>query len=335
MIKEAIKKLVEKKLCDFKTLKQTFLEIFENKASDFEISAFLVALRMKEESAQDIYAAASVIRKKAVKIKVKGDILDTCGTGGSGIGKFNISTTVAFIAAAAGFKVAKHGNRSITSSCGSADLLESLGINIFAPSQLMQESLEKIGIAFLFAPLYHPAFKNVAHIRKGLGIKTIFNIVGPLCNPAQATHQLLGVSHPDLLYKTSYALKKLGIKKAAVVYSPDLKDEVSLKEPTEVIFVDKKGMKKRKILPSQFGLKKYSAKRLKVKDKDESVKIFLSIIEGKDSPYYEAVLANASLCFYLLGKVRSLKEGVRLADSLIKEGKVKKKFLEFRDFLKR
>lgn len=334
MIKEAISKLVEGKNLDFTTTRKVFLEILEKKVEDFEIAAFLVALKMKGETDTEISAAASVIREKAKKIYIKEEVMDTCGTGGSGLNKFNISTTVAFVVASSGLiKVAKHGNRGISSKCGSADLLERLGININVSPKVTQKLLRKVGVAFLFAPLYHPAFKNVASVRRGLKIKTIFNILGPLCNPAGASYQILGVSHPDLVLKVAKTLRRLKAKKACVFYSEDLRDEVGLSKPTYAIFLENRKLKERIINPKEFGLRRYLPSQLKVKNAGESARIFLEIIEGKRSPYYDVVLANSSLSFYLLGKVNNLKEGVAFSEKLIREGRTKEKFLKFKRFL--
>ncbi len=344
MIREALLELLEGKDLDSNTTRKIFTEILEGRISCCETAAFLVALRIKGETYKEISAAASVIREKAIRINPKQTflgiereepILDTCGTGGSGIGKFNISTAVAFVVASAGIKVAKHGNRSVSSSCGSADVLEALGIDIEVSPKIMEGALKTVGIGFLFAPLYHPAFKNVAEVRKRLRIRTIFNILGPLCNPAGASHQLLGVFDESLLDKITKALRELGTRRAFVVYSKDLKDEVSISSSTKVKFLDGKKIISMVIRPSDFGLKKARIKDLQVKDAKESAKIIKDILNGKKGPARDVVLANSSCCFYILKKVNNLKEGVRLAESLIDEGKVKQKFLDFKNFLEK
>jgi anthranilate phosphoribosyltransferase len=203
MIQEAIRKLSQGQNLSVVEAEEAFTDIFEKRATTSQISAFLVALAIKEETEEEIYAAAKVIRERALKIKVRDDflgieasgepIIDTCGTGGSGLNKFNISTATAIVVASAGIKVAKHGNRAMSSRGGSADVLEAMGIKIDAPVSVMERAIKEVGIGFLFAPLYHPALKEVAQIRRELGIRTIFNILGPLCNPASLTHQVLGV----------------------------------------------------------------------------------------------------------------------------------------------
>jgi anthranilate phosphoribosyltransferase len=343
MIREAISKLVDKENLSFTEAKGVFEEIFERKAVPSQIASFLVALKMKGEVEDEIYAAARVVRERANSLKVRDNfcgienkdepIVDTCGTGGSGINKFNISTCVAFVVSAAGIKVAKHGNKAMSSSCGSADVLEELGIKINASPSLMEKAIKEIGIGFLYAPMYHPALGEVAKVRREIGVRTIFNILGPLCSPASATHQLLGVYSKDLIYVISRVLKKLGVKRAFVVHSKDLKDEISLGAPTFVSFLNRRRIENFRLFPSDFGLKRVPIKELQAKNSKESAKIIKDILEGKKGATRNIVLANASCCFYILGKVKNLREGVELSSRLIDEGKVRRKFLEFKNFL--
>ncbi|MCM8823716.1 MAG: anthranilate phosphoribosyltransferase, partial [Candidatus Omnitrophica bacterium] len=262
-------------------------------------------------------------------------VVDTCGTGGSGVEKFNISTAVAFVVSSANIRVVKHGNRAISSSSGSADVLEALGIDINASKEVMKEAIKKLGIGFLYAPLYHEAFKSVASIRKEIGIRTIFNILGPLCNPALPDYQLLGVSGRDLVYKMVRVLKRLDLKRAFVVFGDKVKDEVSIMGRTEVAFLDKRKINKFNIFPSHFGLKRCKLKDIEAKTVQDSAKIIMDIFNSKRGPCRDIVLANASCCFYLLGKVGNFKEGVELASQLIDSGKVKDKYIKFRDFLEK
>lgn len=343
MIQEAIRKLSKDQNLSVTEAEQTFIEIFEKKATPAQIAAFLVGLAIKKETEEEIYAAAKVIRGRALKIKVRDDflgievqeepIIDTCGTGGSGLNKFNISTATAFVVASTGIKVAKHGNRAMSSRGGSADVLEALGIKIEAPVTVMERAIKEVGIGFLFAPLYHPALKEVAQIRRELGIRTIFNILGPLCNPASLTHQLLGVYSEELLRPMANVLRRLGLKKACVVHSKDLKDEASLSSSTEVLFVDGTKIEKLLLTPSLFGLKRVKLNDLLVQNTSESSAMILNILKGKKGAPRDVVLANASLCLYIIGKVKNLKEGVRFAAQLIDEGKAEKKFLDFKEFV--
>lgn len=342
MIKEAIAKLIEKQDLSFKETAEVFLEILEGKATPSQLGAFLVAFRLKGETDKEISAAATVVREKAYKLKVRDDflgierkepVLDTCGTGGSGVNKFNISTAVAFVVSAAGVKVAKHGNKAMSSNCGSADVLECMGININTPPRVMEEAIKKVGIGFLYAPLYHPAFKVVSPVRKEIGIRTVFNILGPLCNPALADHQLLGVFSPEWTLKLARALKNLGIKRAFVVYGQDLKDEVSLTGQTYVRFLDNKKIREFRLTPRSFGLKRCKLKDLEVKNVQDSAKVIWDVFNGRTGVHLDIILANASTCFYILKKVRDFKSGVHLAQQLISKGKVKEKFIEFKRFL--
>ncbi|UCD15727.1 MAG: anthranilate phosphoribosyltransferase [Candidatus Omnitrophota bacterium] len=345
MIIEAICRLTNRADLTFSETKAVFEEIFGHKATPSQIAAFLVALKMKGEKEEEIFAAATVVRQHAKKLKGRQDfmgiedsrepIFDTCGTGGSGINKFNISTAVAFVVSAAGIKVAKHGNRAMSSSCGSADVLEALGIRIDSATSVMEEALKVVGISFLYAPLYHPALAEVAKVRREMATRTIFNILGPLCNPALANYQLLGVYKRELLTVISRVLKKLGVRKAFVVHGKDLKDEVSLTGPTYVAFLNNKRIEKFVVRPSDFGLKKISLGDLEVKDANMSAKVIKDILDGKKGAPRDIVLANASCCFYILGKAKNFKQGVKLAARLVDEGKAADKLLEFRKFLSR
>ncbi|MBU1122729.1 MAG: anthranilate phosphoribosyltransferase [Candidatus Omnitrophota bacterium] len=344
MIKEAICKLTQRDDLSFKETKVVFEEIFGHKTTPSQIAAFLVALKMKGETEEEIFAAASVVRQYAKKVKVRQDfmgiedvgepIFDTCGTGGSGTNKFNISTAVAFIVAAAGITMAKHGNRAMSSSCGSADVLETLGIKIDASPSFMEEALKNVGVSFLYAPLYHPALGEVAAVRSQIAVRTIFNILGPLCNPASANYQLLGVYKSELVTVISRVLRKLGVKRAFVVYGKDLKDEVSLTGPTRVAFVNNKKIVNFTLNPSDFGLKKITLASIKVKNAKASAKVIKEVLDGKKGSGRDIVLANASCCFYILGRVNDFKAGVKLAAQLIDTGEAKSKLTEFKKFLR-
>ncbi len=343
MNKQILKKLTEKINLTFKESQNIFEEVFKGSLSQSQIATLLVSLKMKGETEDEIAAAASIVRKYSKKIKVRPDvfggpgsfraIIDTCGTGGSGLNKFNISTATAFVVSASGAKVAKHGNKAMSSNCGSADVLEALGINIQAPFFVMQRAIDEVGIGFLYAPLYHPALKNIAAIRKEMGIRTIFNILGPLCNPAFANYQLLGVYKSELVLPLARVLRKLNTQKALVVYGCDVGDEISLTGPTKGAYLRGGKVSSIRINPSDFGLKKISIKDILVKDAKSSAKVINNIIKGKEGAPRDIVLANASACLHLLGKVKNFKEGVKLAASLIDEGKVYDKFKQFKEFL--
>ena len=343
MIREAINKFTKCEDISFTQMKEAFEEMFNSEVTATQIASFLTSLKMKGESEEEISAAAFVVRDKAKKINVREaflgirdgsePIMDTCGTGGSGVNKFNISTVAAFIVSAAGVKLAKHGNRAMSSNCGSADVLEALGVNIEVPASVMEEAIKKVGIGFLYAPLYHPALGRIAKIRKEMGIRTIFNILGPLCNPALANHQLLGVYKSSLVLPLARALRRLGVKKAFVVHGKDVCDEVSLTGTTKVAFLNNKKISVLTLNPSSFGLKKIKLKDLLVKDVKSSAKVIKEIFDGKKGATRDIVLANTSACFYILGKVGNFKQGVKMAAELIDTKRAKHKLLELKKFL--
>jgi len=324
-------------------MKEAFEEIFDSDATPAQIASFLTSLKMKGESEEEISAAATVVREKAKKINVREGflgikdkdepIMDTCGTGGSGLNKFNVSTATAFIVSAAGIKLAKHGNRAMSSSCGSADVLEALGINIGVSASVTEEAIKKIGIGFLYAPLYHPALGKVAKIRKEMGIRTIFNILGPLCNPALANYQLLGVYDSGLILPLARVLRRLGVKRAFVVCGKDVCDEISLTGTTAAAFLNNKKISTLTLNPSSFGLKRIKLKDILVKDAKVSAKVIKDILAGKPGAPRDIVLANTSACFYILGKVNNFKQGVKMAAELIDTKKAKRKLSEFKQFL--
>ncbi len=343
MIREAIDKFTKGKDISFIQMKEAFEEIFDSDVTPAQIASFLTSLKMKGESAEEILAAATVVREKAKKVNVREGflgikdknepIMDTCGTGGSGLNKFNVSTATAFIVSAAGIKLAKHGNRAMSSSCGSADVLEALGINIGVSAETMEESIKRVGIGFLYAPLYHPALGKVAKIRKEMGIRTIFNILGPLCNPALANYQLLGVYDSSLTLPLARVLKRLGTKRAFVVYGKDVCDEVSLTGSTKVAFLNNKKITALTLNPSSFGLKRIKLKDILAKDAKVSAEVIKNILAGKPGAPRDIVLANTSACFYILGKVNNFKQGVKMAAELIDTKRAKRKLSEFKQFL--
>jgi len=315
--------------------KITFKKLVDGELLPIEAAAFLVALKMKKENAQEIGEAARYLREKAVPVIVQQRemILDTCGTGGAGFNKLNISTAVFFIAAAAGIPVAKHGNRAASGRCGSADVLEAMGIKIDTPPEKMKEVFEKMRMAFLFAPLYHPALKNLAPVRKELGIRTIFNLLGPLCNPYFPTHQVMGVSSKELSLPMAKALSMVRLKRGFVVHCGGL-DEASLHDQTELIEIkNSKVLGRRRVSPEDFGLKKVSLRKLEVKNTPaENAGHIQAILDGKEKgPQRDMVLMNAALAVYCTGRSKSFREAAQYAASLIDEGKVTKKIQEFKE----
>jgi len=289
-----------------------------------EAAAFLIALRMKGESANEIAAAAKVLREHMVRIQSKHtSVLDTCGTGGDGAGTFNISTAAALVAAACGIPVVKHGNRSVSSRCGSADVLATLGVTIDCPPPTAQRCLDECGLAFCFAPLFHPALKNVSQLRRRLGIPTIFNSLGPLANPAGAQHQLLGVGRRELLDLMAEALAVLGTRHSLVVWSEDGLDEASLSAVTHVRRVRNHEVSAETWTAQDFGLERCDLNDLKAEDAQQSAAIIAAVLDGQDGPARRIVLANAAAALVAVERVTSLQEGVACAAQAIATGRAK------------
>ena len=320
MIKEAIQRLVEGQPLTENEAEQVMARIMDGEATPAQLGAFLVALRMKGESPEEILGMVRAMRAKAVLMEAGGDLLDTCGTGGDGSGTYNISTASALVAAAAGLKVAKHGNRSATSRCGSADVLEALGARLAVSPEQARQCLDKVGFAFLFAPGYHPAMRHAAGPRGEIGVRTVFNILGPLANPAGATRQLLGVADGEMAPKMAIILQKLGAKHALIVHGEDGLDEISLGGQTRVQEVRDGSIRSYTISPEDLGLSRAGVKELAGGDKEENARIILALFDGRAGPRRNALLANAGAALYAGDKVKSLKDGVALAAITIDKG---------------
>jgi anthranilate phosphoribosyltransferase len=310
-------------------------EMMQGKCGEAETAAFLVGLRMKGETCQEIAAAARVLRRHMIRWDPGGAVLDTCGTGGDGSGTFNISTAAALVVAGAGVKVVKHGNRSMSSKSGSADVLAALGVTSDGSPDLARRQLENAGFAFCFAPHFHPALRHTAQVRRKLGIPTIFNCLGPLANPAGATHQLLGVSRPELGETMAGALAQLGDVRALVVCGKDGLDEVSLSGPTLVREVRGGEVREFEWTRATFGLEGATVKELAASDAKESAAIIERLLEGQDGPAARMTLANAAAALLLAGKAGTPLEGVALARDAISSGKARKVLERLRELAKR
>ncbi|HSQ56096.1 MAG TPA: anthranilate phosphoribosyltransferase [Gemmata sp.] len=287
-------------------------------------AAFLTALRIKGETAQEIAAAALVLREQMVRlVPVSGPVLDTCGTGGDDSGTFNISTAAALVACAAGVPVVKHGNRAVTSRSGSADVLTELGVPIDSGPEWSQKCLDRIGFAFCFAPQFHRGMAHVAELRRKLGVRTIFNLLGPLGNPASAPYQLLGVGKRELLDPLAGAIAELGTRQAVVIHSFDGLDEVSLAAPTMVRVVRGGEYESREWNPEEFGLAPVSLLSIKASSSTESAAIIRGVLDNKDGPARRITLANAAAALWAAESVKSLKEGVEKAEAALKSGKAR------------
>lgn len=329
MIKEAIIKLSQKEDLTYQEAKEVMDEIMDGKCSDVQKSAYLTALAMKGETIDEITASAAGMRDHCIKLLNEQDVLEIVGTGGDKSNSFNISTTAALVISAGGVQVAKHGNRAASSKSGTADCLEALGVNISATPEKSAELLSSIQICFLFAQNYHLAMKYVAPIRRELGIRTVFNIIGPLTNPAGAKMEVMGVYDESLVEPLAKVLMNLGVKRAMVVYGQDKLDEISLSAPTSVCEVIDGKLKSYVITPEQFGMTRCKKEDLVGGSPKENAEITKSILEGEKGPRRDAVLLNAGAGLYVGGKVATLEEGVKLAAELIDSGAAKKRLDEF------
>jgi len=329
MIGQAIKRVVDGQHLDRQEMVGIFGEIMDGKPSDVQKSAFLVALRMKGETPEEITGAAIAMRERVTPLDVDREILvDTCGTGGDGRGTFNISTLAAIVAAGAGANVAKHGNRAVSSSCGSADVLTALGVHIDLDAPRMSRVLERTGISFLFAPKLHPAMGAVAGVRRELGVRTIFNVLGPLTNPAFAKRQVLGVYADHLVGVIARVLLALGAEHAIVVHSRDGLDEISVSAPTRVCEVRDGEIRAYEITPHDLGIDVHPIEALAGGDAAENARIAWAILDGEEGARRDVVAANAGAALYVSGAAASLIEGVELARQAINSGAARAKLEE-------
>lgn len=325
-IKEAIAKLVNRtNLTEGETV-EVMNQIMSGDAAPTQVAAFLTALRMKGETVQEITGAARVMRQKAHHVRVNADVVvDTAGTGGDQKETFNVSTTSAFVIAGAGIPVAKHGNRSVSSRCGSADVLAALGVKIDAPKEKVEECLAKIGIGFLFAPLLHEAMKYAVQPRREIAIRTIFNLLGPLTNPAGATHQLIGIYDGALTEPIANVLKNLGTARAIVMHGLEGMDEFSLCGPTRVSELRDGQVKTYTVSPEELGLKRCRLEDLHGGSPQECAAILRGVLRDDKGPKRDMAQLNSGAALYVSGKVDSIAAGVRLAGESIDSGKAREK----------
>lgn len=332
MIREAILKVSRKEDLTYDEAYTTMDEIMGGEASEIQMSSYLTAMSMKGETIDEITASAEAMRNHCVRLLNDVEALEIVGTGGDGSNTFNISTTSSIVISAAGVPVSKHGNRSASSKCGAADVLEELGVNINIPPEKSVECLKKHNICFLFAQNYHIAMKYVAGVRKELGIRTIFNILGPLTNPAGATMQVLGVYDKELVEPLANVLNNLGVKSALSVYGVDGMDEISASDKTCVCEIKDGETKSYEIDPMDFGFEKCRKEDLVGGDPKENAQITLDILKGQKGPKRNAVVLNSAAGLYVAGVVESIKDGVKIAEEIIDSGKALKqleKFIEF------
>jgi anthranilate phosphoribosyltransferase len=325
VIRETVAKLVERNNLSFEDSHEVMTEIMLGTATAAQIGAFLTALRMKGETVDELAAFAEVMRQNCRRIhpKVAGRLLDTCGTGGDRVRTFNVSTAAAFVIAGAGIAVAKHGNRSVTSRCGSADVLERFGLNLSMEPDDVQRAIEQVGIGFMFAPAFHPAMKFAVGPRKEIGVRTVFNLLGPLTNPASANAQLLGVYDVKLVESVAYVLKKLGCEEAMVVHGLDGLDEVSTMGKTAIAWLREGEVATFEAVPADFGIKQTPPDALRVSSPDESAETVFRILFGRcadDDPRLEFVLVNSAAGIVVSGKAEDFSQGMALARKSLNSG---------------
>ncbi len=325
-IREAIEKLVNRvNLSEAETI-DVMNQIMTGEATPLQVASFLTALRVKGETVEEITGAARVMREKAHRVNVGSKtVLDTCGTGGDQKGTFNISTASAFVVAGAGVNVAKHGNRSVSSQSGSADVLGALGVKIDAPKERVEACIDKVGIGFLFAPLLHEAMKYAVQPRRDIGIRTVFNLLGPLTNPAMASHQLLGLYSGELVGVVAHVLKNLGSVRAMAVHGLEGLDEISLCGPTKVAELRDGQVKEYTIEPEPLGLKKCRLEDLRGGNAEASAAIVRGVLRGDKGPARDVVLLNSGAALYVSGTAATIAAGLRLAAESIDSGKARQK----------
>lgn len=325
-MKEYLQKLSENKSLSQIEMEDAVRKLFSDEVTDSEIAAFLIGLKTKGETVEEIVGLVQAVREKSLTFTKKMEnVMDNCGTGGDGSKSFNVSTTSAFVIAGAGIPVAKHGNRSISSKTGSADVLEYLGINLTLTPEEAEECLEDVGISFLFAPHVHPKIKNIMKVRRELKIPTIFNLIGPLTNPMELDYQLLGIYRRDLLQTFGEVLHTLGRKRAVVINGAGFMDEASLQGENHLIIVDNGSISEKIITPEEVGLSSYPNEAIIGGNAIRNGEILLSVLNGEKGACRDTVLFNAGLGIYASGKANSIEEGIAMAKESIDSGSAKQK----------
>jgi anthranilate phosphoribosyltransferase len=340
MIKEVIAKVAEGNNLTEEEMGSAMDEILSGKATPAQIGALVMGLRMKGETVDEITGAAKLMREKATKVDLDNNlvnidrdeinvedetILDTCGTGGDGTNTFNVSTATAFVASGGGIKVAKHGNRAVSSLCGSADVLEKLGVVLDIKPSDVERCIREVGIGFLYAPLFHGAMKHAAGPRREIGVRTIFNLLGPLTNPAGASVQVLGVYKKDLTEKIAHVLKRMGTKETFVVCGEGTFDEISICGPTQISHLKSNKVNTFNVIPEDFGMERASPDDIKGGNSEANAKIIRNILDGEKGPRRNMVLLNTSAAFVVSGLAGGIEDGIKMAEKSIDSGKAKEK----------
>ncbi len=332
MIKEAIAKLIKKQDLSREEAAAVMTEIMEGQASAAQLGAFLTALNMKGETGDEIAGLAEIMRAKALRVTTDGPALDIVGTGGDGLNTFNISTAAALVAAGAGVRIAKHGNRAATGKCGSADVLEKLGVKIDLTPIQVSDCIRQTGIGFMFAPIFHPAMKYAAGPRREIGVRTVFNILGPLTNPAHAEYQVLGVPNPELAAKIVSALSHLGMRHALVVYGLNGMDEISVEGKSVYYEIKSQQVNKVEITPESLGLNRWPIESIQGGTPEENAEMIRQVMQGARGPHRDVVLLNAAAGLLAAEKVVSLQDGLKMAEEVIDSRKAARKLKELVEF---
>jgi len=327
MLSEVLARVTGGESLDRETARKVMSLIMRGEATDAQVACLLTALRMRGETPEEIAGFAQAMRDAAVNIRPSvSPLVDTCGTGGDGRGTFNISTSAAFVAAGAGVYVAKHGNRGVSSSCGSADVLEALGVDVEVEPERVRACIEEVGIGFLFAPRFHPAMRHVMRARREMGIPTAFNLLGPLANPAGAQYQLLGVGKRDKAHLVAGALAGMGVRRALVVHGEDGMDEISTSSPTLVWEVGEGEIREGRIEPEKLGLEAADPRTLRGGSAEENARIIRDeVLAGKPGPRRDITVLNAAAALYVAGRAADLREGISLAREAIDSGRAMRK----------
>ncbi len=332
MMKEIFEKLALKEDLTADQIEEVFNQILQGQVTESQISAFLMALKMKGETADEIAGVVRALKTHALKLeRVPAHVMCNCGTGGDQSFSFNISTTAAFVLAAGGLKVAKAGNRSVSSKSGSADVLEELGINLSADRQVLERALDEVGIAFIFAQSVHPAMRYIGPARQALGIPTIMNLVGPLANPVDLDSQLMGIYRVELQEVAAQAMKTLGRKRAIVITGPDQMDEAALYGTNTYTLLEDGQLSQHRFTHKDLGMEAVTLKEIRGGNAKENAQILLSVLKNEPSPYLETTVLNAGLGFYANGKTDSLKAGVDLARNLLASGAALEKLQQLQE----
>lgn len=330
MFKDVLNQLLNRQDLSHDQMLAIMQQVMGGELTPAQIAAFLIALRMKGETVDEIAAAATVMRALSTKVDVHNtaNLVDTCGTGGDGIQTFNVSTASAFVVAAAGARVAKHGGRSVSSTCGSADVLEVLGVNVNQTPEQVGKSVDEIGIGFMFAPNHHSAMKHAAPVRRELGVRTLFNLLGPLTNPANAKRQVMGVFDKALTGKLAHVLQKLGSEHVLVVHGVDGMDEISFTGDTFVAELKDGKISEFVLNPKQFGMNIHSFKEIQVQNAEESKTMILDVFNGKQGAARDIVLLNAGAAIYVAGLESNIHKGIEHAAKTIDNGAAKQKLAQ-------